>query len=104
MPIEKRNPITEVAQKLSEYAKLHNRKLTLEYTLLNNVNDSENCAQQLANLAAFLIRTEAGGVFMIKLKLLSAYAVMTTGMGKPGSIDCVWELKPLQNSIIFNPF
>jgi 23S rRNA (adenine2503-C2)-methyltransferase len=54
MPIEKRNPITDVAQRLHHYSKLHNRKLTLEYTLLKGVNDSEECAQQLANLATFL--------------------------------------------------
>ena len=54
MPIEKRNPITDVAQQLSLYIKQHNRKLTLEYTLLEGVNDSDNCATQLANLAHFL--------------------------------------------------
>lgn len=54
MPIEKRNPIMEVSQALSQYSKQHNRKLTLEYTLLKGVNDSLDCANQLANLAQFL--------------------------------------------------
>ena len=36
--------------------------------------------------AAFLIRTVAGGVFITKVKLLSAKAVITTGIGRPGSI------------------
>ena len=54
MPIEKRNPITDVAQALHQYSKQHNRKLTLEYTLLKGVNDSTDCANQLANLALFL--------------------------------------------------
>ena len=54
MPIEKRNPIMDVSQALSQYSKQHNRKLTLEYTLLKGVNDSTNCANQLANLAQFL--------------------------------------------------
>ncbi len=54
MPIEKRNPITEVSQKLLMYSKQHNRKLTLEYTLLNKVNDTDDCAQQLVNLAQYL--------------------------------------------------
>jgi 23S rRNA (adenine2503-C2)-methyltransferase len=54
MPIEERNPILEVAQKLHRYSKQHNRKLTLEYTLLNGVNDSPECALHLANLASFL--------------------------------------------------
>jgi 23S rRNA (adenine2503-C2)-methyltransferase len=54
MPIEERNPITDVAQALLRYGKQHNRKLTLEYTLLNGINDSNDCAEQLANLAKFL--------------------------------------------------
>ena len=33
-------------------------------------------------LQAFLINTGAGGVFVTKLKLLSAYTVITTGMIK----------------------
>ena len=44
--------------------------------------------------AAFLISTVVGGVLMMKLKLLSAYAVITTGSGRPGSIFCVCALKP----------
>lgn len=55
MPIEERNPIIEVSQRLSTYSKQHNRKITLEYTLLDGVNDSDNCADQLANLASFLM-------------------------------------------------
>ena len=54
MPIEHRNPIMTVAQKLSQYHKLHNRKLTLEYTLLKGVNDDIDSATQLGNLAQFL--------------------------------------------------
>ena len=54
MPIEERNPILEVAQKLSMYGKQHNRKFTLEYTLLKGVNDGTDDATALANLATFL--------------------------------------------------
>ena len=56
-----------------------------------------------ASLAAFLINTVAGGVFMMKVKVLSANAVMTTGIGRPGSMPCVWALNALQNSMMFNP-
>ena len=37
------------------------------------------------------------------VKLLSAYTVITTGTGNPGSTDCVEALKALQNSIILTP-
>src|SRR5690606_3929539 len=53
--------------------------------------------------AAFLIRMVAGGVFITKVKLLSAKAVITTGIGRPGSTPWVWALKALQNSMIFRP-
>ena len=41
---------------------------------------------------------------MTNVKLLSAYAVITTGIGIPCSIDWVLALNALQNSIIFKPF
>jgi hypothetical protein len=53
--------------------------------------------------AAFLISTVVGGVLMMKLKLLSAKAVITTGSGRPGSTFCVWALNALQNSMMFRP-
>ena len=53
--------------------------------------------------AAFLIRTVAGGVLMMNVKLLSANAVITTGSGRPGSTFWVWALNALQNSMMFRP-
>ena len=57
----------------------------------------------LSTFAAFLISTVAGGVFMMNVKLLSANAVITTGIGRPGSIFCVWALNALQNSMMLRP-
>jgi hypothetical protein len=54
-------------------------------------------------LAAFLIRIVAGGVFITNVKLLSANAVITTGIGRPGSTPWVWALNALQNSMMFRP-
>lgn len=54
MPIEKRYPITQLSLKLRQYSSQHNRKLTLEYTLLATVNDTDLCADQLIQLARFL--------------------------------------------------
>src|SRR4051794_12226862 len=53
--------------------------------------------------AAFLIRIVAGGVFITKVNDLSAKAVITTGIGKPGSRPCVWALNALQNSMMLRP-
>ena len=57
----------------------------------------------LSTFAAFLISTVAGGVFIMNVKLLSANAVITTGIGRPGSIFCVWALNALQNSMMLRP-
>src|SRR6185437_2954537 len=57
----------------------------------------------LSTFAAFLISTVAGGVFMTNVKLLSAYAVMITGIGRPGSTPCVCALNALQNSMMLRP-
>src|SRR5207253_1484435 len=53
--------------------------------------------------AAFLMSTVVGGVLMMKEKLLSAYAVITTGSGRPGSTFWVCALNALQNSMMFKP-
>ncbi len=54
MPIEERNPINEVSRVLSQYLKQHNRKLTLEYTLLEGENDGDDELEELGNLAKYL--------------------------------------------------
>src|SRR4029453_4933151 len=59
--------------------------------------------EPFSSLTAFLIRTVAGGVLMMKVKLLSAEAGMTTGSGRPGSTPWVWALNALQNSMMFRP-
>ena len=54
MPVEKLNPITEVAALIYRYQTLHNRQLTLEYTLLEGVNDTNQDIKGLINLAKYL--------------------------------------------------
>tara|TARA_Y100001970_G_scaffold33236_1_gene41251 strand:- start:4878 stop:5912 length:1035 start_codon:yes stop_codon:yes gene_type:complete len=54
MPVEKRNPIIDFVKVLKEYQSQHNRKLTLEYTLLEGVNDTDYDIQSLINLAKYL--------------------------------------------------
>lgn len=54
MPITKTNPLPDVIAALQAYLSLHNRKLTLEYTLLENENDKMADAVALAKLAKLL--------------------------------------------------
>ena len=49
------------------------------------------------------ISTDAGGVFMMKVKLRSLYTVITTGIGSPFSTFCVCALNCLQNSMMLTP-
>ena len=53
--------------------------------------------------AAFFSRIDAGGVFVMNVKVRSEYAVMTTGIGRPGSSFCVAALNALQNSMMLRP-
>lgn len=54
MPIEKRNSIIDFVRVLNEYQQMHNRKITLEYTLLEDVNDTEYDIKSLLNLSRYL--------------------------------------------------
>src|SRR4051812_50175078 len=53
-------------------------------------------------LAALLSRIEAGGVLVTKVKLRSAYAVISTGMIRSPSL-AVRALNSLQNCMMFRP-
>lgn len=50
MPINKAYPIEDLIAVLRKYIQKTNRRVTFEYILLENVNDSEQCALELANL------------------------------------------------------
>ena len=50
MPINKAYPIEILMDTLREYIKKTNRRVTFEYILLDGVNDTKECAQELANL------------------------------------------------------
>lgn len=50
MPINKVYPIEVLMDTLNEYIKTTNRRVTFEYILLDGVNDTEECAVELAKL------------------------------------------------------
>ena len=50
MPINKAYPIEVLMATLKEYIKETNRRVTFEYILLDGVNDTAECAQELADL------------------------------------------------------
>lgn len=50
MPINKVYPIEKLIQVLKKYIEKTNRRVTFEYILLENINDTEACARELSNL------------------------------------------------------
>ncbi len=50
MPINKVYPIEKLKETLKKYLEKTNRRVTFEYILLNGINDSEECALELAKL------------------------------------------------------
>ena len=50
MKINKVYNINELIKVVKDYIKVTNRRVTFEYVLLKDVNDSEKCAHELANL------------------------------------------------------
>ena len=50
MPINKVYPIDELIPALKTYLNKTNRRLTFEYIMLDGINDTEECAKELANL------------------------------------------------------
>ena len=50
MPINKVYPIDELIKSLKRYYKKTNRRLTIEYIMIDNVNDMYECAVELAKL------------------------------------------------------
>lgn len=50
MPINKAFPIEILINSVKEYIKKTNRRVTFEYIMLDKVNDTEECAKELANL------------------------------------------------------
>lgn len=50
IPINKKNPIKDVLATIDEYIKKTNRKVMIEYVMIRDVNDSDDCAKSLAKL------------------------------------------------------
>ena len=53
--------------------------------------------------AAFFRKCVFGGVLVTKVNERSPNAVMTTGVGVPGSMPCVAALNSLTNAMMFSP-
>ena len=50
MPISKAYKLTELIETVKDYINKTNRRVTFEYIMLENINDSISCAKELAEL------------------------------------------------------
>ena len=50
MKVNKAYPIKELMNAIDEYIKKTNRRVTIEYLLLKDVNDTDKCAEELSKL------------------------------------------------------
>lgn len=50
MPINKAYPLKDLMKEIKKYLEKTNRRVTFEYVLLKNINDTDECAKELANL------------------------------------------------------
>ena len=50
MPISKAYKLNELIDSIKEYIKITNRRVTFEYIMLENINDTPECAKELSNL------------------------------------------------------
>ena len=50
MPISKVYKLNELMNSIKDYVKATNRRVTFEYIMLENINDTNECAKELSNL------------------------------------------------------
>ena len=83
MPISKKYSLEKVLEAVDEYIKTTKRKVMFEYVLIKNVNDSDECARELAKLMAQKL-------YFVNLILYNA-----TGAFKPSTTERVDSFKKI---------
>lgn len=63
MPVNKQYPIDKVLKAIANYIKKTNRKVMIEYLLLEGINDSEKDAKELAKL----LKAKLGKLFVVNV-------------------------------------
>jgi len=81
MPIDKKYPLTNVLKAVDSYIKETGRKVMFEYVLIDGVNDSDDCAKELA------------GLMRKKLYFLNLILYNATGSFRPSKAGRVESFK-----------
>lgn len=84
MPISKNYRYDALLEAVAEYIKRTNRKVLLEYVLIRNINDSEECALELVNV----LKVKLGRLFTVNL-----VSYNPTGKYQPSSPETMTAFK-----------
>ena len=85
MPIDKKFPLEEVLKAIDEYIEKTNRKVMFEYVLIDGVNDTDECAKQLAK------------IMNKKLHMVNLILYNETGVYKASTTERVEAFKEILN-------
>jgi 23S rRNA (adenine2503-C2)-methyltransferase len=85
MPIDKKYPLEEVLKVIDEYIEKTNRKVMFEYVLIDGVNDTDDCARQLAK------------IMNKKLHMVNLILYNETGVYKASTTERVEAFKEILN-------
>jgi len=89
MPISKRYPLEMVLKSVDDYIKKTKRKVMFEYVLIKDVNDSDECARELAKL----MRNTSTSLRARKLYFVNLILYNATGVFKPSTTKRVESFK-----------
>lgn len=92
MPIDKKYPLEVVLKAVDKYIEKTNRQVMFEYVLIKDVNDSDECAEELSRLVK-------KPLYYVNLILYNA-----TGIFKPSTTQRVQKFKEIlkRNKIVFS--
>jgi 23S rRNA (adenine2503-C2)-methyltransferase len=83
MPISKKYPLKDILEAVADYVEKTNRKVMFEYVLIKDVNDSNECARELASIMDKKL-------YFVNLILYNA-----TGVFKPSETERVEEFRAI---------
>jgi len=100
MPIDKKYPLDVLLKAVNKYIKKTNRQVMFEYVLIKDVNDSDDCAEELSKIM---------GKKLYYVNLILYNATHSTGSGqagifKPSTTSRIEKFKAIlkKNKIIFS--
>jgi len=87
MPINEKHSLDELLKIVKKYLQISERKVMIEYLMLNNVNDTEEHAHQLSHI----LKKHLGRLFMINLIAYNDYS----GKYQPSTTENIQQFRQI---------